>query len=95
MAISKIQLGNGTPQEVRDAKALHYIGHATAGITESSGTYTSGATVTINSSPVEVAKYDYVTFGTDKFVHLPQVLHQITAHGKNSQKRLLRFQYWV
>ena len=65
MAISKIQLGNGTPQEVRDAKALHYIGHATAGITESSGTYTSGATVTINSSPVEVAKYDYVTFGTD------------------------------
>lgn len=65
MAISKIQLGNGTPQEVRDAKALHYIGHATAGITESSGNYTSGTTVTINGSSVAVAKYDYVTYGDD------------------------------
>ena len=67
MAISKIQLGNGTPQEVRDANALHYIGHVAAdgGITVSQDTYTSGATVTINGSAVTVAKYDYVTFGDD------------------------------
>ena len=65
MAISKIQLGNSTPQEVRDAKALHYIGHATAGITESAGTYTSSTTVTINGSAVTVAQYDYVTYGND------------------------------
>ncbi len=65
MAISKIQLGNGTPQEVRDANALHYIGHATAGITESSGNYTSSTTVTIGGNSKTVAKYDYITYGDD------------------------------
>lgn len=65
MAISKIQLGNGDPQEIRDAKSLHYIGHAESGITpDQSGIYHSAASITIGTS-VTVQKYDYVTLGTD------------------------------
>lgn len=65
MAISKIQLGNGDPQELRDAKSLHYIGHADSGITpDQSGVYHSAASITIGTS-VTIQKYDYVTLGTD------------------------------
>lgn len=67
MAISKIKLGNGTPQAIRDAASLHYIGHAISGIT-GSGTpvvYTSPAALTINSTSVTVKVNDYVTLGDD------------------------------
>lgn len=62
MAISKIKLGNGDPVALRDAASMHYVGHATEGITKSSeGVYTSSTSLTGITGTI--VKNDYITYG--------------------------------
>lgn len=59
MAISKLNVG-GLSYDLRDAASMHYIGHATAGITESAGVYTSQGLTGISAT---IAVNDFITYG--------------------------------
>lgn len=62
MAISKIKLGNGDPVALRDAASMHYVGHATTGISKvSEGVYTSSTSLTGITDTI--VKNDYLTYG--------------------------------
>ena len=61
MAISKIKLGTGNPVNLRDSASMHYVGHATSGITESAGVYTSSTTLVGITGTI--VKHDYITYG--------------------------------
>lgn len=58
--ISKLNV-QGTAYNLRDAASMHYIGHASAGITESEGVYTSQGLTGISAT---IAVNDFITYGT-------------------------------
>ena len=68
MAISKIKLGTGDPVNLRDSASMHYVGHATTGISEDHGVYTSSTSLTGITSTI--VKNDYITYdeGNENYV---------------------------
>lgn len=62
MAISKIKLGSANAVELRDDASLHYIGHATAGMVDTSGVYTS---TELTGVTADIKVNDFITYGTE------------------------------